>query len=419
MNDKSMTQFLDRCVWTATTGGGGSGDFTFGAVVTGYLSPTDAGVVDQQTYNYVVQINDLSQWAFVSDGLWDQASQTVSGGTVVNGSDGPGVMPTFTASPRLYFGCPLIDSLPAELFAEAISDGRQDLVTTSGLDYGYQAFSVITNTEVINVAAGTITLTNNRNNFVEWNPIDGVTFNSFGSLGGHFSAHTVPLAIVVTSGGTITSVTDARTPFTLNPNIDTLEQFAYDPLSSSGLDWYYTRGVIRLTGNFLDISSGFITLPDDTTCYVGVDPNEVNVTGLLTAIDISAPTPAGFLPLYQVNTSGGLIGFYIDLRSLHYTAFAPFSLMITDGVQNDTTTTGLDYGYNAFNINTTAAYFQVAASTITLTDNADNFVEWDAINGVTANTTAFTAARFPMATVTTLSGAITTVVDARTPYFLP
>jgi len=55
----------------------------------------------------------------------------------------------------------------------------------------------------------------------------------------------------------------------------------------------------------------------------------------------------------------------------------------------------------------------VAASTLVLTDNATNFVEIDSAGTVSANTTAFTAGRYPLAEVVTLTNDITSVTDKR------
>ena len=51
---------------------------------------------------------------------------------------------------------------------------------------------------------------------------------------------------------------------------------------------------------------------------------------------------------------------------------------------------------------------------LTLTDNATNFVEITNLGVASANTSAFTSGRIPLATVVTASGDITSINDKRT-----
>lgn len=82
---------------------------------------------------------------------------------------------------------------------------------------------------------------------------------------------------------------------------------------------------------------------------------------------------------------------------------------------NESTTTGLTYGYRAgATIAADGTVGEVAAGTVTLADATTNYVERTVAGVVSANAVGFTAGRLPMAKVTTAAGAITAVVDRRT-----
>lgn len=83
-----------------------------------------------------------------------------------------------------------------------------------------------------------------------------------------------------------------------------------------------------------------------------------------------------------------------------------------DFAQDTGTTSALNYGYKAGFIRSNNNPTSISASTVALTDNTTNYVEVDT-SGVSANTVGFTGGKFPMATVVTSAGAITTVTDKR------
>jgi hypothetical protein len=82
--------------------------------------------------------------------------------------------------------------------------------------------------------------------------------------------------------------------------------------------------------------------------------------------------------------------------------------------ENAASHSGLDYAYKAGIVNVNGAPTTVAAGTITLTDDATNYVFANTSGVVAKNTTGFIAGCLPMATVVTASGAISTVTDKRT-----
>ena len=81
--------------------------------------------------------------------------------------------------------------------------------------------------------------------------------------------------------------------------------------------------------------------------------------------------------------------------------------------ENSATTTGLTWGYKTGKIRVDNTVTTIAAGTIGLTDASTNYVEITQAGTVTKNTTAFTAGRIPIRTITTLAGAQTVSTDSR------
>jgi len=83
--------------------------------------------------------------------------------------------------------------------------------------------------------------------------------------------------------------------------------------------------------------------------------------------------------------------------------------------QDTITTSGLTFGFQAGVVRNDNVVVDTAAGTITLVDNATNYVEVNPNTGVVStNTTGFTTLLVPLFVVTTVSGAITDVDDRRT-----
>ena len=82
--------------------------------------------------------------------------------------------------------------------------------------------------------------------------------------------------------------------------------------------------------------------------------------------------------------------------------------------ENSASHSGLDFAYKSGKIMDGVTERDIAASTVSLTDDNTNYVEITPSSGaVSANITGFTAGRIPLFTVVTASGAITTVTDKR------
>lgn len=81
--------------------------------------------------------------------------------------------------------------------------------------------------------------------------------------------------------------------------------------------------------------------------------------------------------------------------------------------ENSSTTTGLTWGYKAGSVRFDNTITAVAASTVSLTNNATNYVEINSAGTVSRNTTGFTSGQIPLRTVVTSAGVQTTSTDKR------
>jgi hypothetical protein len=81
------------------------------------------------------------------------------------------------------------------------------------------------------------------------------------------------------------------------------------------------------------------------------------------------------------------------------------------------TTTGLTWGVmRGYHRNSSGTYTLLADTTVSLTDNATNYVEMDSAGAVYASG-SFTGGRFPLYTVVTASGVVTSYTDRRVAMF--
>lgn len=77
------------------------------------------------------------------------------------------------------------------------------------------------------------------------------------------------------------------------------------------------------------------------------------------------------------------------------------------------THSGLNFEYGVGVVRNDNVVNKVVAGALTLTDDSTNYIEVDSDGVVSANQTGYTSGQIPLFTVTTLSGAITEVVDDR------
>src|SRR5579872_1486239 len=82
-----MAAFLDNCKFTPAAGG--TADWTFSAAVTGYQSPSAAGVVNGEKYKYFAASADLTQWE-IGEGAYNTTTGILPRTTVLYNSSGTG-----------------------------------------------------------------------------------------------------------------------------------------------------------------------------------------------------------------------------------------------------------------------------------------------------------------------------------------
>lgn len=93
-----MASFLDRCRFSPTAGG--TTDWTFSSAVTGYQSPSAAGVVNGALYRYGAESADLTQWE-VGYGTYNTSTGVLARTTVLFNSSGTTSKINFTATPQV------------------------------------------------------------------------------------------------------------------------------------------------------------------------------------------------------------------------------------------------------------------------------------------------------------------------------
>lgn len=102
-----MASFLNVCRFTPTAGG--TTDWTFLAAVTGFQSPSSAGVVNGATYRYRAESADLTQWE-IGTGTYNTGTGVLTRATVLynssatgtgSGQSGAGTKISFTVAPQV------------------------------------------------------------------------------------------------------------------------------------------------------------------------------------------------------------------------------------------------------------------------------------------------------------------------------
>lgn len=142
-----MATLLNRCQWQSANVG--AGDFVFASDLDEALTPAQAGAVDAGQYNWIAENpapGAEGEWAYGEDGVWTEATLTLSRGS--NVTLAPGFSGNFSAAPRVRMGAPLASSFVAgsgdmlaatydpqniadDAFARANHTGTQTLSTIS------------------------------------------------------------------------------------------------------------------------------------------------------------------------------------------------------------------------------------------------------------------------------------------------
>ena len=93
-----MAAWLDVCRYIPTAGS--TTDWTFAAAVTGYQSPTAAGVVNGRLYKYRAESGDLTQWE-VGEGAYNTGTGVLARTTVLFNNLGTTAKVNFTSVPQV------------------------------------------------------------------------------------------------------------------------------------------------------------------------------------------------------------------------------------------------------------------------------------------------------------------------------
>lgn len=129
---------------------------------------------------------------------------------------------------------------PATIFARRGS-------TTSALTWGYYGGRMLADGVLTTIANGTVTLTDATTNYVEATRAGAVSKNTTG-----FTAGSIPLYTIVTSGGAVSSYTDERAwidPAYLTHDVSITVTTANVTLSAAQARAHYLKASGALTGN--------------------------------------------------------------------------------------------------------------------------------------------------------------------------
>lgn len=195
-----------------------------------------------------------------------------------------------------------------------------DLATTTGLNYGFKSGVFGVGTEYTSLDADVIGLTDNATNYVFINTGEGGSISA-NTSGFSPSDTVIPLALVITSGGGITSITDKRVFLSLPSSGgggDSLLQLTIsgDPNSSSFqvVEYQFAVGTIEIpttgttglsSANLVETEHDFSVenFPDCTSLSF---PSLVSVGGNFNAITLPVLTTFDFPALTTVSGIQGV-----------------------------------------------------------------------------------------------------------------
>lgn len=305
--------------------------------------------------------------------------------------------------------------------------------TTTGLTWGYYGGVVFIGGARTLVANGTVALTASSTNYVEVDQTGAVSVNTTGP-----TASKLLLYTIVAGASTVTSYADARSKIAL-----ALFFFQYAAVAMANADKTLTQAqdlcaTIECTGantadrNLITATSrGRFVVFNNTTGGFNVIVKTASGTGVTVApgvralvevdgtnVVLVANSAGGYtLPIAGASTLGGIkVGAGLAVAgdgTLSASGSAPGTQTITDFANAAGTTTGLTYGYQAGVIRQDNLTTSVAAGTVALAASATNYVEINGTGTVSANTSGFTAGRYPLAQVVTGASSITTITDKR------
>jgi len=362
-----------------------------------------------------------------------------------------------------------VEGAPHVLFGSK-NTGSLHVTAGAGLDIAYEASQVWVGGAFYSIAAGTLTMTNAATNYVFVNSAGAVAKNTTG-----FPTSSLPLAVVVTAGGAITSVTDRRAY--LNDQGLTQAHALFGTQHSSSLR--VTDGgttPVAVSGGKSDIGGSTRTtggnesfalqkaLPagdyTNIKAYIKLDlftrgaraaiyADAAGVPGALVAstpevivnsadgahwqtFNFSAPvaiTAATYWLAIIFNSGGFTWTLYHDAGAAN-TGERNNADTYSDGFEDpwaggtlttenysiyaNGTVTEPAANYEAGQVWASGTFYSIAASVIALAQDATNYIYVNGTSGVVAtNTTAFPSDCIPLAIAVTTGLAITSLTDER------
>jgi hypothetical protein len=258
----------------------------------------------------------------------------------------------------------------------------ENAASHSGLNFAYLGGVYRNNTNIATIAAGSIALTDDATNYIFVDVSAGaIAANTTG-----FTAGDIPLFTVVTATGAITNVTDNRTLLSADVTLAHNHDASYAAL-----------------GHDHNLEYASASHDHDTDYYTKTELG--GVADGTAGADLIGATP--ITSLGEANTVQGI------LEALAAAGGGEVELPMAADPFKPGVHSGLDFAYGIGIARADNVVARVNAGTVTLADDATNYVEVTTAGVVSANTTGYTAGRIPLYTVTTSSGAITTVQDDR------
>jgi hypothetical protein len=148
-----MAEYLDVCRFTPTAGG--TADWTFSAAVTGYQSPTAAGIVNSTLYKYRAESADLTQWE-VGEGAYNTGTGVLPRTTVLFNNLGTTARINFSLVPQVAIVA-LAEDVPSlsktsntftgalsfTTFASALNQNNQTRCSIRNNNAGASAYTIL------------------------------------------------------------------------------------------------------------------------------------------------------------------------------------------------------------------------------------------------------------------------------------
>lgn len=195
-----MASWLNVCRFIPTAGG--TTDWTFAAAVTGFQSPTAAGVVNGTLYKYRAESGDLSQWE-IGEGAYNTGTGVLARTTVLANNLGTTVKVSFNSIPQI-----AIVALKEDLANLTTANTFTNAITASN----YIA-TVAPTTASLDCASSTVTIVNGGNATIAF--ASGIVIvtdqSSTGATAAYLTGSATPLFLGV-SGGGATFVAPTTTP---------------------------------------------------------------------------------------------------------------------------------------------------------------------------------------------------------------